>query len=225
MLRFRKEDGSSYPDWDEKGFYEVFELLQNNTFSRDMLNYDDGEVQNVHYGDVLVKYGDVLDCEKELLPFINSDVSVMKYNTQSYIKDGDVVLADTAEDFTAGKVTEVCNVGDKKILSGLHTMLCRPKEEFAKGFLGHYLNSNAYHKQIIPLLVGTKVYSINKKVIGDTKLKIPCMEEQKKIAESLSTIDEKINTQESVIADLEDIKKVSGIGDSAYSKIKDLIKL
>ena len=206
-VRFKADDGSDYPQWEEKGFYDIFELFQNNTFSRDMLNYENGNVQNVHYGDVLVKFGSVLDCNKKKLPFINDDIPVSKFSNESYVKNGDVILADTAEDFSAGKVTEIKNVENKKILSGLHTMLCRPKEEFATGFLGYYLNSNTYHKQVIPLLVGTKVYSINKKVIGRTNIKIPCIEEQQKIANFLSDIDTAIEKAKAELECWKEIKK------------------
>ena len=42
-------------------FADGFRLLQNNTFSRDDLSYDVGDVRNIHYGDVLIKYGTVTE--------------------------------------------------------------------------------------------------------------------------------------------------------------------
>lgn len=52
------------------------------------------------------------------------------------------------------------------------------------------MNSEEYYKQFVPLLVGTKVNSINKKVIGKTK--IPDIDEQKKIANFLFEYDKAI---------------------------------
>ena len=46
-------------------FENAFEPLNNNTFSRDMLNYDFGPALNIHYGDILVKYGYVCDIQAE----------------------------------------------------------------------------------------------------------------------------------------------------------------
>jgi len=207
MIRFKKDDGSNYPDWEEKTFGQIFDMFQTNTFSRDLLNYENGDTFNVHYGDVLVKFGSVIDCEKEELPFINEDVELLKYKDESYIQEGDIIVADTAEDYTAGKVSEVININDKKILSGLHTMLCRSNMKFAPKFLGYYMNSEQYHKQIVRLLVGTKVYSINKKVITDTILKYPCLEEQQKIANFLSSVDDIIAASEKEVAALEEQKK------------------
>lgn len=37
-IRFKDKNGEEYPEWEEKSFYKVFSLLQNNTYSRDKLN-------------------------------------------------------------------------------------------------------------------------------------------------------------------------------------------
>ena len=47
--------------WEQRKFKDVFDGLQNNTFSRADLNYESGAVKNVHYGDVLIKFGDFID--------------------------------------------------------------------------------------------------------------------------------------------------------------------
>lgn len=202
-LRFPEFRG----EWEEKNFYEVFDILQNNTFSRDQLNNENGIVRNIHYGDVLIKYGDYIDCQKEKLPFINLENNLSKYEDTSYVKNGDIIIADTAEDYTAGKVTEICNVKDYKILSGLHTFLCRTKFEFASKFLGYKLNSGSYHNQIAPLVAGTKVYSINRKAIGETTITYPSKAEQQKIADFLSNVDSIITAETKILNTLQKKKK------------------
>lgn len=202
-LRFPEFNG----EWEEKNFYEVFDILQNNTFSRDQLNNENGIVRNIHYGDVLIKYGDYIDCQKEELPFINLENNLSKYEDTSYVKNGDIIIADTAEDYTAGKVTEICNVKDYKILSGLHTFLCRTKFEFASKFLGYKLNSSSYHNQIAPLVAGTKVYSINRKAIGETTITYPSKAEQQKIADFLSNVDSIIIAETKILNTLQKKKK------------------
>ncbi len=202
-LRFPEFNG----EWEEKNFYEVFDILQNNTYSREQLNNENGIVRNIHYGDVLIKYGDYIDCQKEELPFINLENNLSKYEDTSYVKNGDIIIADTAEDYTAGKVTEICNVKDYKILSGLHTFLCRTKFEFASKFLGYKLNSSSYHNQIAPLVAGTKVYSINRKAIGETTITYPSKAEQQKIADFLSNVDSIITAETKILNSLQKKKK------------------
>lgn len=206
-VRFKADDGSDYPEWEECQFKNMFKLLQTNTYSRSQLNESCGEVFNIHYGDVLVRYGSVINANEDILPFINEDIEHSKFKKESYIQDGDIIIADTAEDYSAGKVSEVRNVGKKKILSGLHTMLCRPQKKFASMYLGYYMNCNEYHSQIVRLLVGTKVYSINKSVILQTTLKIPCLEEQQKIADFFSEFDITIEYTKEELEVWKNIKK------------------
>ena len=57
--------------WEQRKFDEVFDCtVPNNTLSRAELSYDEGTVLNVHYGDVLIKYGSVLDVQKDDIPRI-----------------------------------------------------------------------------------------------------------------------------------------------------------
>ena len=75
-LRFK---GFSEP-WNSISFGELFAYLPNNTLSRAELNYESGEYQNVHYGDVLIKFGPVLDAATDILPFITDHGSEKPLN-------------------------------------------------------------------------------------------------------------------------------------------------
>lgn len=180
-------------DWTAIPFSEAFELLQNNTFSRDEMSTENGIVYNIHYGDVLIKYGAVVDLSKVEVPYIKSDVSLPKFAQHSYLKDGDIVIADTAEDYTVGKAVEIAGITDEKALSGLHTIPCRPKLSFAPMYLGYFINSNRFRAQILPLIQGTKVSSISKSEIMKTSVVFPSYEMQSRIASMLYTMDLKID--------------------------------
>lgn len=108
--------------------------LQNNTFSRADLSNEKGVAKNVHYSDVLIKFGEVLDVSKEQLPMITDEKVLTKYKA-SFLKNGDVIVADTAEDITVGKCSEIAGLNDEVVLSGLHTIPYRPVEKFATGYL------------------------------------------------------------------------------------------
>ena len=202
-MRFKGYEDS----WIEKPFGEVFDTLSNNTLSRDKLNYDAGSIMDVHYGDILIKFGEILDTEKEGLPFITNDADAEKYQA-AFLRDGDIVVADTAEDETVGKCTEICNVGDKKVLSGLHTIPYRSKDGFATGFLGYYLNSGKYHDKLLPLMQGVKVTSISKSGLNGTNVIYPkSKKEQALIGGFLFALDEKINSESIVCEKLKILKK------------------
>ncbi|MGN9112616.1 restriction endonuclease subunit S [Lachnospiraceae bacterium HCP1S3_B8] len=194
-------------DWEQRKFSDVFTGLQNNTLSRSELNYESGTVKNVHYGDVLIKFGDYIDASKEELAFINDDSKVEKFKG-SFLHNGDIVIADTAEDETVGKCTEIQGVDDIKLISGLHTIPCRPKEEYGAKFLGYYMNSSAYHAQLIPLMQGIKVTSISKSALQDTNMIIPkSVDEQTIIGEYFSNLDHLITLHQRKCDKLKEMKK------------------
>ncbi|RGG67174.1 restriction endonuclease subunit S [Eubacterium sp. AF17-7] len=175
--------------WEQCKFAAVFDGLPNNTFSRAELNYESGTVKNVHYGDVLIKFGDYINASETELPYISDDAKADKFKN-SFLQDGDIIIADTAEDEAVGKCTEIQGSEGLKLLSGLHTIACRPKEKYGPMFLGYYINSPAYHNQLKPLMQGIKVTSISKSALQDTDMIMPQdIEEQEKIGEYFSNLD------------------------------------
>ena len=197
--------------WEQRKFGEVFMSLQNNTLSRAELNDEFGAAQNIHYGDVLIKYDEILDVSKEPLSYIEKQSIADKFKT-SYLQNGDVIIADTAEDETVGKCTEIEGLTDQKVISGLHTMPVRPNRKFASGFLGFYLNSAAYHDQLKPLMQGIKVTSISKGAMQDTVVKFPLdLKEQEQIGIYFGGLDHLITLhqrQTIVYAVIRSIRKV-----------------
>ena len=194
-------------DWEQRKFDKVFDGLQNNTLSRADLNYENGTVKNVHYGDVLIKFGDYIDASKIDLPYIADDTKADKFKS-SFLQDGDIIIADTAEDDAVGKCTEIqCSEG-LKLLSGLHTIACRPKEKNGPMFLGYYINSPVYHNQLKPLMQGIKVTSISKSALQNTYMIIPkSIDEQITIGKYFSNLDHLITLHQRKLEKLKIVKK------------------
>lgn len=181
--------------------------LQNNTLSRAELSNETGVAKNVHYGDVLIKFGEVLDVSKEQLPMVLDESVLSKYKA-SFLQNGDVIVADTAEDSTVGKCCEIAGLNNEVVLSGLHTIPYRPIEKFAFGYLGYYLNSGAYHNQLIPLMQGIKVTSISKSAMQDTDIVYPkSVEEQGKIGDYFQSLDHLITLHQRKYNKLLNVKK------------------
>lgn len=189
-------------EWQTKRIDTLFEFVPNNSISRDGLNYDGGVWKNIHYGDILTVFPTVLDIRDVHVPYISSPT----FSSQSSLSTGDVVIADTAEDYTAGKALEVGISEGIKVVPGLHTIACHPKVSFAPGFLGYYLNSSAYKERLRPLIQGIKVYSISKSSLATTSISFPSHDEQYKIGLFLSIIDRRIAIQNKIIEELKTLE-------------------
>ena len=193
-------------EWKNIPFSEVFDIIPNNSFSRDKLNYKKGTYKNIHYGDILTKYNEIINVEgNNDIPFINNEE--IKDKEYVILKDGDVIIADTAEDESVGRAVELRNIQYEKVLSGLHTIACRPKIKFVSGYLGFYINSKEYHKQLIPLMQGIKVLGVTKNNIKTkTTIKFPNLEIQHKITLIMENYNKKIKLLERKMEEYENIK-------------------
>lgn len=209
------KDGANVPEirfagftdaWEQRKFSETFIYLQNNSLSRADLNYEQGLVKNVHYGDVLIKFGEILDVEKAEIPFISNNEFYV--SSASLLQNGDVVIADAAEDETVGKCSEIKGVDGVSIVSGLHTIPCRPSKTFATGYLGYYMNSSAYQDQLLPLIQGTKISSISKSALQNTNIIYPDSEkEQLQIGQFFQNLDHLITLHQCELNSLKNLKK------------------
>ena len=200
-IRFKGFEG----EWKKVMFSETFEFLKNNSLSRAELS-NEGDIVNVHYGDVLIKYGDLLNIQNEELTFIaDNKIGNTLYNS-CHLQNGDIIIADAAEDNTVGKCSEIVNICNKRVVSGLHTIPCRPLNRFSLGYLGHYINSESYHNQLLPLIQGSKISSISKKTLSQTIVLVPSIEEQKCIGNYFTSLDRQISLQSQRLEKLKQIK-------------------
>ena len=191
--------------WQSFVFGDLFDFIPNNAFTRAQMDVS-GRVKNIHYGDILTKYGAYISADRKDIPYIAKEIDLSRFSEKCYLQSGDLVIADTAEDETVGKALEVINV-ECPVLAGQHTLLCRPKVRFAEKFLGYYLNASCYHNQLLPYIVGTKVSSVSKASIAQTKLVVPKYEEQQAIASILSDMDDEITELEHKLAKYRQVKQ------------------
>src|SRR5690606_5392552 len=144
-------------DWEVKKLGEIGEFISTNSFSRDKLNYSQGEVFNIHYGDIHTRFRLIFDLEDERVPFINEDIRIL--TNVIPCKTGDLVIADASEnEEDIGKAIEIGNLNGEIVVSGLHTIHFRPKENtFQLKFLGFVWHSSFVKTQILKESQGTKV--------------------------------------------------------------------
>ena len=193
--------------WEQRKLGGVFSILKNNTLSRANLSDEHGAAQDIHYGDILTKFNETLDISTTAVPYIQNE-EVIEKTKATLLKNGDIVLADTAEDEIAGKCTEIVGLVNQKVFAGLHTIPLRPNQSFSKGFLGFYMNSIAFRDQLKSLMQGIKVLSISKKALKETVISFPHdLREQEKIGQHLSNIDTLIALHQRKLEHLQEQKK------------------
>lgn len=183
------------PKWEKVYVGDFMEFFPTNSLSWEQLNYDNGQVRNLHYGLIHSGLPTLVDCQKAHLPYIQVDSLPKQY---SICKDGDVALADASEDTAeVGKTVELTNIETQTIVCGLHTIHGRDcKDITVNGFKGFAFNSKYFHDQLRRIAQGSKVYSINTDNLKSCYLCIPTITEQKKIVGLLHCLQDKIGVAE-----------------------------
>lgn len=193
--------------WKTESFEQVFCYLPQINTSRDKLSISNGCVKTIHYGDILTIFGEVLDVSSGAVPRI-IDSKPLDRDSPYLLRDGDILIVNTAEDSLAGKALEVVGISEEQVVGGLCTIPCRPHCMFAKSFLGYLLNAPAFRAKCVSLLQGTKVFHINKELLASVVVCYPIdIAEQQRIGELFKALDQRIAQQRAKVEKLGQLKK------------------
>ena len=204
-------------EWKRIKVSDLLDFYSTNSLSWEMLNYEDGDLHNLHYGLIHSGLPTLIDLKRDTLPFVNDTAKPKNY---TLCKEGDIAFADASEDTNdVAKAIEFINLEGQQVISGLHTIHGRDNgNKTVVGFKGYAFASSSFHNQIRRIAQGTKIYSISSKSFDEVFISIPNKTEQTKIVRLLHLIDERITTQNKIIEDLKKLK--SAIIDRLYSEVK-----
>ena len=162
-------------EWEKKKLGDLYSFKSTNSFSRDQLNYENGVVKNIHYGDIHTKFSTLFNIKNETVPFVNPAESLGRIKPDCYCVESDIIFADASEDLEdIGKSIEIVNLNNEKLISGLHTLLARQKNNnFIVGFAGYLFKSNWIRNQIKKESQGTKVLGISATRLSNINISFP----------------------------------------------------
>ncbi len=142
-----------------------------------------GDIRCIRYGEIYSKYDvQVLDCV--------SSTNIDIINSPRYISNGDILFAGTGELVEEiGK--NVVYMGSEPCLAGGDIIIMKHKQDAL--FINYALNSKYAQAQKSFGKVKLKVVHISAGNIGNIRIALPPIEEQKKIAEYLNEKCSKIN--------------------------------
>ena len=182
-------------EWESHKLGDILTFYSTNSFSREKLNYESGNVKNIHYGDIHTKFPTILSISgNKDVPFINNDIDLSKYKDDQYLQEGDLIIADASEDYAdIGKAIEVKDINDEKVLAGLHTILARDEKNITiDGFKGYLFLTEDLKTNIKRIANGISVLGISKNNLSKLIVNTPNTEEQQDIVNFMSAIDKKI---------------------------------
>ena len=192
-------------EWQKMRLDELLDFYSTNSLSWEQLEYDNGDLYNLHYGLIHVGLPTLVDFTAQSLPFIKDAFMPRNYEL---VKEGDIAFADASEDTNeVAKAVEFTNTAKNRIVCGLHTIHARDnRNRTVVGFKGFYFSSTAFLNQVRRLAQGTKIFSVSTKTLSECFVSLPSKDEQSKIASLMKLIDERIALQSKLIEDLKKLK-------------------
>lgn len=152
-----------------------------------------------------IRYGDLYTHHDCIVRSFASTISPASTSSYTLLQHGDVVFAGSGETFEEiGKAAAYCD--DAVAYAGADTIIFRPGPDLLPHFAGYALNSERANAHKSRLGQGSSVIHIGSEHLSKMPFKLPPHEQQQRIAEILSTLDEAIEQTEELIAKTQQIK-------------------
>ena len=150
----------------------------------------------ISYGQIHAKYNTGVRVQNELIRYV--DNVWLETNSESLVDVGDFIFADTSEDLDGcGNCVYIDAKDNTPILfAGYHTIVFNAKSSKYNKFLAYLFKTDVWRSQLRSRASGVKVFSISKKILKQTTILLPSLDEQEAIA---SFLDEKCTAIDEII--------------------------
>ena len=198
-LRFKDENGKSFPKWEEKRLGDVGNTF-NGLTGKTKENFGEGKPY-IQYMQIFAN--PKIDITKCGLVQIDAD------ENQPRVQYGDIFFTTSSETTHEIGFTSVLQEKVEEMYLNSFCFGFRPNslEQLNPAFASYLFRNEIFRKIIIKLAQGSTRYNMSKVQLMKLKVLLPCIEEQKKIAIFLSNIDNKIESVTKQITQTQTFKK------------------
>lgn len=197
-LRFKADDGSDYPNWEETKLDTLMAFKNGINASGDKFGR----------GTKCISVMDILNNSCITYDVIKGEVDVDEKTLQIFtVEYGDAVFQRSSENVQdAGRANVYMDKDRPATFSGF---VIRGKRiaNYEPMFMNGLLNTFSVRKQIMSKAQGAQHINIGQEILSSVRVNMPSLLEQQKIAEFLSTIDTVIEKQKETVSAWEERNK------------------
>lgn len=186
QLRFKSADGKDFPAWEEKKLGDVCETYSGGTPKSGTAEYYGGEIPFIRSGEISSNKTELFLTEKG-----------MENSSAKMVSKGDILYA------LYGANSGLCSIS--KIDGAINQAILCIKTNENKRFLCNYLQYQREYFYSTYLQGGQG--NLSGKLVESFIIPLPCIVEQQKIADCLSSIDSLIQNQQKVVTTWQQRKK------------------
>lgn len=193
QIRFKKQDGSNYPDWVENTIGNLCKIQKGAPLTKADISEN---------GTPFILYGELYTTYKEITYDI-ARVTNKKVDEKYYSKVGDVIIPTSGE--TPEEIsTATCIMKDGVILAGDLNIY---RSQTLDGRYFSYIMNHLKKYEVAKIAQGISIIHIQANQISKIKIPVPDLEEQQKIADFLYTYDLKISKEQQILEEYKTLKK------------------
>ena len=186
QIRFKADDGNEFGAWESKKLNEIGQSF-NGLVGKSKEDFGEGEAY--------ITYKQIFDHRKINLNNVNF-VNIQPNDTQNMVKKGDLFFTTSSE--TADEVAYCSAILDDFEFPLYLNSFCfgyRPNSAniLNSAYASFYFRSEIFRNKINHLAQGSTRFNISKTAFMNVVIHLPMLEEQTKIANFLSAIDQKID--------------------------------
>lgn len=198
-VRFRADDGSDFPDWEEKTLGEEGQFY-GGLSGKGKDDFDCGNGRFVTYMNV---YKNTFASRDAM-----GRVKVGDTEKQNKVRYGDILFTQSSETVDEVGLSSVYLYNDEPYLNSFCMgYRFNNLDNVCPEFIGYCMRSNEIRKSIMLMGQGISRINLGAKRLATVKYKIPSLPEQRKIADCLASMDEVIQKSKDELAKWQELKK------------------
>ena len=185
QIRFKADDGSEFGEWEKAKIGNITQTFFGYPFdSKEMVEDNNGIplMRGINIGERHIRHSFELDRF-----FLKDPSKLEKY----FVKVNDIVLS--MDGSKVGRNSAFVTEKDANSLLVQRVCILREKENTNIQYVYQWIISKEFHKYVDQVKTSSGIPHISGKQIQDYEISYPCLEEQTKIANFLSAIDQKID--------------------------------
>ncbi|WP_407518160.1 restriction endonuclease subunit S [Acinetobacter baumannii] len=184
QIRFKADDGSEFGEWGKAKVGNITETIFGYPFdSKEMVEDNNGIplMRGINIGECHIRHSFELD------RFFLKDTSKLE---KYFVRVNDIVLS--MDGSKVGRNSAFVTEKDAGSLLVQRVCILREKENTNIQYVYQWIISKEFHRYVDQVKTSSGIPHISGKQIQDYEISYPCLEEQTKIANFLSAIDQKI---------------------------------
>ncbi len=200
-LRFRDGKGNEFAEWEDKTLGEIGNFQ---TSSIDKLIRDNEKIVFlINYMNVY-RHENINSKTVKLFQIVSAKDSQIE---NCNLKKGDILFTPSSE--TADDIGHSVVISEnlENTVFSYHLMRFRPNIKLDILYSHYFCNIPTVLNQLSKLATGSTRFTISVKSFSSVKIKLPTLSEQTKIANFLSSIDRKIETEKEILTQYQSQKK------------------